>query len=96
MSERLLLRIFWNHRVIKTSELVVSNRVVLLPCNDAVAVGVELRETLFGVVHGVFSVDMLDPQRDLLCGENTAGLSTTCPLSPISSHASQRQTHTCT
>lgn len=73
MSERLLLRILQNSAVIKTNQLVMSDHVVFLPCYNPIFVSVKLREPLLGIIQSIFSVDVLNPKSDLLCGQNTAG-----------------------
>lgn len=76
MSQRVLLWIIQSSTVIKTNELVVSDRVVFLPCYNTIFVSVILREPLFSIIQSILSVDMLNPQSDLLCGkkkQNRAG-----------------------
>ena len=67
ISDRLLFRVVQNRSVIQLDEILVGNRVVFLPRYNTVSVRVKLREALLGVFQRVFSVDMLDPQGQLLC-----------------------------
>lgn len=68
MSKRLLLWILQNNIVIKTKELVMSHCVVFLPCYNTILIGVKLREALLRIIQSIFSVDMLNPESNLLYG----------------------------
>lgn len=68
MSKRLLLWILQNNIVIKTKELVMSHRVVFFPCYSTILIGVKLREALLRIIQSIFSVDVLNPESNLLYG----------------------------
>ena len=67
-SDGLLFGVVQNCSIVEVDEPLVRDRVVLLPRYHAVSVRVEFREALLHIFHCVFSVDLLDPQGQLLCG----------------------------
>lgn len=67
-----MLWILQDSSVIKTNQLIVGNPVVFVPRNETILVGVKLWESFLGIIQSVRPVDMLDPQRELLCGHKTA------------------------
>jgi hypothetical protein len=66
ISDGLLFRVVQNRSIVEGDEPLL--RVVLLPRHHAVCVRVELREALLHIFQCIFSVDLLDPQSQLLCG----------------------------